>query len=261
MLIDEYDNFANTVLAHRGREAYESFTHGGGFYRNFFAALKAGTGEAGGLERLFITSVSPITMADGTSGFNTGRNVTLKPEFNEVLGFTEAEVRGLLELYRERGAFSQDVDAALDVMREWYNGYRFAKTATGDLYNTGMVLHYPAESVPNKPMPDDLIDPNVRIDYTNGELLVEGREVERTAPFPGGEAAQQVLDHAGMGEQVLVGSVVHGNTIAPERSRVRRPRARKPQGTGSRFVRRDPAWAGRSIRLPSRTGGVPRAGP
>ena len=62
VLIDEYDNFANTVLVHRGREACESFTRGGGFYRNFFAALKAGTGEAGGLERLFITGVSPITM-------------------------------------------------------------------------------------------------------------------------------------------------------------------------------------------------------
>ena len=45
-LIDEYDNFANTVLAHHGEAAYQSFTHGGGFYRNFFATLKAGT-EAG----------------------------------------------------------------------------------------------------------------------------------------------------------------------------------------------------------------------
>ena len=48
VLIDEYDNFANTILAHRGAEAYESFTHGGGFYRNFFATLKAGTGHGGG---------------------------------------------------------------------------------------------------------------------------------------------------------------------------------------------------------------------
>ncbi len=32
VLIDEYDNFANTVLAYRGADAYESFTHGGGFY-------------------------------------------------------------------------------------------------------------------------------------------------------------------------------------------------------------------------------------
>ena len=167
MLIDEYDNFANTVLVHRGRETYESLTHGGGFYRNFFATLKSGAGEAGGgLERLFITGVSPITMDDVTSGFNIGRNITLEPEFNGMLGFTEPEVRGLLELYRDRGAFNQDVDAALDVMREWYNGYRFAKRATGDLYNTDMVLHYLKGSVPNKPMPDNLIDTNVRIDYT-----------------------------------------------------------------------------------------------
>ena len=183
MLIDEYDNFANTVLVHRGREAYESLTHGGGFYRNFFATLKAGTSEAGGgLERLFITGVSPITMDDVTSGFNIGRNVTLEPEFNDMLGFTEPEVRGLLELYRERGAFNQDVDAALDVMREWYNGYRFAKTATGDLYNTDMVLHYLKGSLPNKPMPDDLIDPNIRIDYTKlRHLLLVNQRVSAGA--------------------------------------------------------------------------------
>ena len=182
VLIDEYDNFANTVLVHRGQEAYESFTHGGGFYRNFFAALKAGTAEAGGLERLFITGVSPITMDDVTSGFNIGKNVTLSPKFNDVLGFTEPEVRGLLELYRDRGAFNQDVDAALDVMREWYNGYRFAKTAPGDLYNTDMVLHYLTESIPNEPMPDDLIDPNIRIDYTKlRHLLLVNRRASAEA--------------------------------------------------------------------------------
>ena len=183
VLIDEYDNFANTVLVHRGREAYESFTHGGGFYRNFFATLKAGTGaEGGGLERLFITGVSPITMDDVTSGFNIGRNVTLNPKFNGMLGFTEPEVRSLLELYRDRSAFNQDVDAALDVMREWYNGYRFSEDATGDLYNTDMVLHYLVESVPNEPMPRRLIDPNIRIDYTKlRHLLLVNQRVSAGA--------------------------------------------------------------------------------
>ena len=183
ILIDEYDNFANTMLVHRGQEAYESLTHGGGFYRNFFATLKAGTGaEGGGLERLFITGVSPITMDDVTSGFNIGANVTLGPKFNGMLGFTEPEVRGLLELYRDRGAFSQDVDAALAVMREWYNGYRFAKTATGDLYNTDMVLYYIKHSIPNEPMPDDLIDTNIRIDYTKlRHLLLVNQRVSAGA--------------------------------------------------------------------------------
>ena len=94
VLIDEYDNFANTIFAHHGADAYQELTHGGGFYRNFFAALKGGAGR-GGLERLFITGVSPITLDDVTSGFNIGSNISLRPEFNAVLGFTEDEVRTL----------------------------------------------------------------------------------------------------------------------------------------------------------------------
>ena len=166
VLIDEYDNFANTVLAHRGEAAYQSFTHGGGFYRNFFATLKAGAGRSrGGLERLFITGVSPITMDDVTSGFNIGKNISLEPEFNDLLGFTQEEVRALLEMYRDCGVFNQEVEAALAVMREWYNGYRFAEEAASALYNTDMVLYFLAGSIPNKQGPRELIDANVRIDY------------------------------------------------------------------------------------------------
>ena len=166
MLIDEYDNFANTILAYRGAEAYQSFTHGEGFYRNFFAALKTGTGRSGGgLERLFITGVSPITMDDVTSGFNIGKNISLQPAFNEMLGFTEPEVRDLLEMYQAHGAFDLDIEAALAIMREWYNGYRFAEEVEVDLYNTDMVLYFLDESLPNKRLPKRLIDTNVRIDY------------------------------------------------------------------------------------------------
>ena len=178
VMIDEYDSFANTILAHRGPEAYESFTHGGGFYRSFFATLKAGAGESGGgIERLFITGVSPVTMDDVTSGFNIGANISLEPDFNEMLGFTEDEVRGLLELYRDRGAFDQEMDAALGVMREWYNGYRFSDDVERDMYNTDMVLYYLKQSVPNRRMPRDPMDVNVRIDYGKlRHLLTVSRE-------------------------------------------------------------------------------------
>ncbi len=164
VLIDEYDNFANTILAHQGTDAYHSFTHGGGFYRNFFATLKAGT-ENGSIERLFVTGVSPITMDDVTSGFNIGANLSLRPAFNEMLGFTEHEVRDMLETYRDLGVFDQDPEAALDTMREWYDGYRFATAADNVVYNTDLVLYYLKHSLPNEPGPDNLIDANVRIDY------------------------------------------------------------------------------------------------
>ena len=179
VLIDEYDNFANTVLAYHGAEAYHSFTHGGGFYRNFFATLKSGAGRSGGgLERLFITGVSPVTMDDVTSGFNIGTNISLEPDFNEMVGFTEAEVRRLVDTYRDLGVFNQDGDTAMGIMGEWYNGYRFAEEAATDLYNTDMVLYYLKHSIPNRRVPTYLIDTNVRIDYGKlRHLLVVGRQL------------------------------------------------------------------------------------
>ena len=179
VLIDEYDNFANTVLAQHGAEAYHEFTHGGGFYRNFFATLKAATARSGGgVERLFIIGVSPVTMDDVTSGFNIGTNVSLHPDFNEMVGFTEAEVRRLLGTYRNHGVFNQDIDTAMGIMGQWYNGYRFAEEADTDLYNTDMVLYYLKDSMPNRRVPKYLIDTNVRIDYGKlRHLLVAGRQL------------------------------------------------------------------------------------
>ena len=179
VLIDEYDNFANTVLAYDGAEAYHSFTHGGGFYRNFFATLKGGADRSGGgLERLFITGVSPVTMDDVTSGFNIGTNISLEQDFNEMVGFTESEVRHLVETYRDLGVFNQEVGTAMGIMGQWYNGYRFSEEAETDLYNSDMVLYYLKHSIPNRDVPTYLIDTNVRIDYGKlRHLLVTGRQL------------------------------------------------------------------------------------
>ena len=164
LLIDEYDNLANAVLARHGETAYHSLTHDEGFYRSFFATLKAGT-DTGALERLFITGVSPLAMDDVTSGFNIGRNLSLSPEFNAMLGFTEDEAHDVLRTYHAAGAITETPDDALATMREWYNGYRFSQDAPEDVYNTDMVLYYLAESVGSQRPPRELIDDNVRVDY------------------------------------------------------------------------------------------------
>ena len=59
----------------------------------------------------------------------------------------------------------QDVDEALAVMSEWYNGYRFSEDAHEKIYNTDMVVYYVKASVPGRGVPRELIDTNVRIDY------------------------------------------------------------------------------------------------
>ena len=171
LLIDEYDNFANTILAGEGEAAYRRLTHGSGFFRDFFATVKGGT-ASGNLERLFITGVSPVTMDDVTSGFNIGTNISFDAAYNPMVGFTEKEVDDLVETYRKAGVLDTEHDVAMDVMREWYDGYRFAKGAKDVMYNTDMVLYYLKHSIPNKQGPDYLIDVNVRMDYTKLRHLV-----------------------------------------------------------------------------------------
>ena len=192
MLVDEYDNLANTVLARYGEAAYHSLTHDDGFYRTFFGTLKTGT-DTGALERLFVTGVSPLAMDDVTSGFNIGRNLSLHPKLNAMLGFTEKDVRWVLNTYYKTGEMGEHPDDALVTMRRWYNGYRFAEDAKEDVYNTDMVLYYVAESLGRSGPPLELIDDNVRVDYGKLRHLLTARgrlngnfDLLRTAMTEGG---------------------------------------------------------------------------
>lgn len=168
LFIDEYDNFANTLLSTEGREAYQQLTHAHGFLRDFFAELKGATGATGSaLSRLFITGVSPVTLDDVTSGFNIGRNISLEPRLNGLLGFNEAE---LSELF---AAFNQNYADHRDLMQKWYNHYRFHPEATESITNSDMALHYLQGLNWNGVPPDDLIDTNVRIDYNKLRHLIQ----------------------------------------------------------------------------------------
>ncbi|MFN8486709.1 MAG: AAA family ATPase [Caldilineaceae bacterium] len=166
LFIDEYDNFANTILTREGEQAYRSLTHGGGFFRYFFNLLKgATTGRTGGLTRLFITGVSPLAMDDVSSGFNIGTNISQDARFNEMLGFTEAEVRAMLTYYQVGGAFTLPIDESLNLMREWYNNYQFSRTASTPMYNSDMALYFLENAINQQNWPNNLVDPNIRIDY------------------------------------------------------------------------------------------------
>ena len=59
--------------------------------KTVYKAIKAGT-EGRGIDRLFITGVSPVVMSDITSGFNIAENIYLEPDFNDLCGFWEDEV-------------------------------------------------------------------------------------------------------------------------------------------------------------------------
>ena len=166
LLIDEYDNFANTILSAAGESAYKKLTHGPGFFRYFFNLLKGGTSRSNaGLSRLFITGVSPIVMDDVTSGFNIGENISVDARFNSMMGFDVKETQAILNHYAEAGGVGQDPEACLSIMTEWYNNYRFSKSADQQVFNSDMVLYFVKELMKTDGIPDNLIDQNIRIDY------------------------------------------------------------------------------------------------
>lgn len=166
LLIDEYDNFANTILTTYGQEAYHDLTHGAGFFRYFFNLLKGATGgQISGLTRLFITGISPVTMDDVTSGFNIGTNISIDSRYNEMIGFTEAEVQQLLQEYQAAGWLRLPITATMALMKEWYNNYYFGEEAETAMFNSDMVLYFLNAAEARTKLPLQLIDENIRIDY------------------------------------------------------------------------------------------------
>lgn len=187
-VIDEYDNFANTILSTAGEHEFQKITHGEGFLRSFFNALKGGTtGSGAPVSRLFMTGVSPITLDDVTSGFNIAQNISLDTDMNEFLGFTWTDVKTLIEYYRATGKIRHTGEELLEIMKKWYNGYRFTNDSSVDIFNSVQVLYFINQYLKDSKIPFDLIDRNVRIDYNKlRQLIVIDRKGARAAPTANG---------------------------------------------------------------------------
>ena len=174
LFIDEYDHFTNQILAHKEHEKrYREQTHGEGYLRLFFDTIKGAAG--GALGRVFVTGVSPVTMDDLTSGFNIGTNYSLAPEFNEMTGFTEEEVKEMLGYYASVLPFNHSVDELVQVMKPWFDNYCFAIKSYGKttMYNSIMVLNFIDNYIRNDyDIPDKMVEPNIRIDYDKIRMLI-----------------------------------------------------------------------------------------
>ena len=168
LIIDEYDNFTNIVLNEQGKDIYHALTHASGFYREIFKKFK------GMFERIFMTGVSPVTLDDLTSGFNIGTNYSLSPEFNEMMGFTESEVREMLAYYSTNSPFRHTIDELIEIMKPWYDNYCFAQECYGDttMYNSNMVLYFVYNYIRNGKVPRNMIESNIRIDYEKLRMLI-----------------------------------------------------------------------------------------
>ena len=171
LIIDEYDNFTNTVLNEQGEDVYWAITHAEGFYRDIFKKFK------GTFDRIFITGVSPVTLDDVTSGFNIGWHISTKKDFNQMLGFSTEDVREMFTYYKEHGKIrpDSDIDTVISEMKPWYDNYCFSKEALNTqsrVFNCDMVLYYLRNYISRGEGPEEMIDPNTKTDYNKMKKLL-----------------------------------------------------------------------------------------
>lgn len=168
LLIDEYDHFTNEILW-RSIDDFKEAVSKNGFVRKFYENIKIAT-QTGVVNRFFITGVSPITMDNITSGFNIVTHLTHFAEFHDMMGFTEEEVGKLLDMVLQDAT---QRTATLDVMRAWYNGYKFNKKVQNSIYNSNMMLFFLREFAKTQRYPEMMLDPNIMPDYGKLKRMFE----------------------------------------------------------------------------------------
>ncbi len=140
LFIDEYDHFANEVLAAQrngDQERYQELLECESIFNTILKIVKSALGGRG-MERVFLTGVLPNI----TSGFNISRNISSDYNLNELCGFREAEIIPMLDQVGSVCDFSHaQVQEVLHMLRTFYGGYRFVSEEPTTVYHPRLVLY------------------------------------------------------------------------------------------------------------------------
>ena len=164
LLIDEYDQFANAILAYSMQD-FLKVVGKGGFVRSFYEVLKTAT-LSGTVQKMFITGVTPITLDSLSSGFNIVSNISYHKKFNAMAGFTQQEVEYSLENSIFLKCDIREKKELLEKIKTWYNGYLFDLKAETRVYNSTLVNYFISQfDYDDCTMPRKMLDSNVASDY------------------------------------------------------------------------------------------------
>ena len=139
VMIDEYDNFANSLLSNN-LELFKTITSSGGFLKVFYSVIKEKAKTS--IAKTFITGVSSVSLDSLTSGFNIADNITSDESFNAYAGFTEEELTKLIPELVDINTLGVTVEEMISRMKPVYDGYCFSAESSQTVYNSSMCLYY-----------------------------------------------------------------------------------------------------------------------
>ena len=126
-----------------------------------------------------------------TSGFNISLDKTRDRDFNEMMGFTEEELK---ELMQNQNIDKEKQEGLIPIMRENYDGYKFSLKADKKIYNSNMCLYFLNEYIRHQEIPEQLVDMNIASDYSKiGKML----------DLCKGEKREEIIEKTVSGEGIL----------------------------------------------------------
>ncbi|KAG0126286.1 hypothetical protein HOY82DRAFT_672718 [Tuber indicum] len=121
LMADEYDTFTNEYMDPHNTQLW-SGSDASLLVKDFWATVKGMTNLLYGIQRCFITGISPLSLADNTSGFNIAVNISFKKEVAGLCSLSRAEIVAALEKLCESKV---EVEKHLEKLTRYANGYHF----------------------------------------------------------------------------------------------------------------------------------------
>ncbi len=129
VLIDEYDkaildNIAKTEVAKECRDVL----------KEFYSVLKA---QDENIRFILLTGVSKFSKVSVFSGLNNIKDISMLPEYADLCGYTQEELDHYFEGYIKANGFNEcnTEEALREMIKSWYNGYRFSPDSELKVYN------------------------------------------------------------------------------------------------------------------------------
>ena len=174
ILIDEYDQFANELVA-LDADRFQAVIGSTGYVRKVYEMIKNAVNE-GTVNRFFATGVSPLTVDSLTSGFNISTSLGLELDYHDLMGFKRDEVAYILQ---KVGATDADIPNIITDLKGWYNGYLFHEEAEERLYNPDMIMYFASHYERKKQYPRRMLDANIATDYTKVKKIFNIKQQEQ----------------------------------------------------------------------------------
>jgi len=136
LLADEYDIYANEYMdPHDPRPWSDSEPFR--VLRAFWSSVKAGSKLDYGIQKVYITGVTPFLLSDLV---DSHEDISFSPEISAICGLTRSDVLGALKVICNN---EEEVQKHLKVLVYHANGYHFCQQRRVEpVFNTVAVLSY-----------------------------------------------------------------------------------------------------------------------